>query len=227
MRSRRGDEFMMIFQCNLCHFRIIQHRNPVENTPDMLVLRFIRRATLDGFWSRETSTVVRNRNLLLRALQMANELNLPCPFPERGPFPLQDNVGMLQAVLQLKRTLDQGLYGEFIQFSTARRMRSVYSNFFNASVNAASDAIMAKETHKLFATTSPVYGLWYERFMEGLHERMGDDYRPDLGISIQLLHAMLKYCITAFLTSDSVEVTGSTINMGFILSMGFAAALRE
>ena len=67
-------------------------------------------------------------------------------------------------------------------------------------------AIMSKETKKLMATTTPVYGVWYKRFMLGMHERMGDDYRPDLAMSIQLLHAVLTYCNTTYLTADTVEI---------------------
>ena len=120
MYARKGDEFMTSFQCELCHFRNIQKREPRANSSDMVVLGFIRRARLDAFWARKPSTVSRNKGLVIKSLEMAEELDLPRPFPERGPLPLQDHVGMLQAILQLRRTLDQGLYGEFIQFSTQR-----------------------------------------------------------------------------------------------------------
>ena len=201
MYARKGDEFMTTFQYELCHFRNIQKKNPKSQSPDMVVLSFIRRANLDAFWARKPSTVVRNRGLVIKSLEMAEELNLPRPFPDRGPLPLKDQVGMLQAILQLRRTMDQGLYGEFIQFTTARKLRSAYSTFFQASKECGNVSVMAKETKKLLATTNPVYGIWYENFMKGLHERMGDDYRPDLAISIDLLHALLRYCNTTYLTA--------------------------
>ena len=159
MHARKGDEFMTSFQCELCHFRNIQKRDPKANSPDIVVLSYISRANLDSFWARKSSTVIRNRGLVIKSLAMAEELNLPRPFPDRGPLPVQDQVGMLQAILQLRRTMDQGLYGEFIQFTTARKLRSAYSNFFQTSIESGNVAVMAKETKKLLATTNPVYGI--------------------------------------------------------------------
>ena len=97
--GRIWDEFMMMFQCDICHFRNIQKRDPQPESPDVLVLKFIRRAILDSFWSREPSTVTSNRSLVIKSMKMAEQLDLPCPLPDRGPFPLEDSVGMLQAII--------------------------------------------------------------------------------------------------------------------------------
>jgi hypothetical protein len=46
LKARAGDHFMCQFQCDLCHFRNIQRRNPVVgNIKDSLSLRCIWRAT--------------------------------------------------------------------------------------------------------------------------------------------------------------------------------------
>jgi hypothetical protein len=49
---------MGVFQCDTCHFRNIQKRDPGSSHTDATMLRCIRRANLDTFWSRETSTVL-------------------------------------------------------------------------------------------------------------------------------------------------------------------------
>jgi len=53
--ARKGDHLTCPFQCDLCHFRNIQKRNPIHNkVEDMRLLRCIRRANLDAMWSRES-----------------------------------------------------------------------------------------------------------------------------------------------------------------------------
>ena len=59
--GRVGDNFMTMFQCNLCHFRNIQKRDPVDgNAVDHRALRNIRRANMDALWSREPITLRTN-----------------------------------------------------------------------------------------------------------------------------------------------------------------------
>jgi len=52
---------------------------------------------------------------------------------------------------------------------------------------------MAQAMAKLFVTSCPTNGLWFERFMGGLHSRMGDDHWPDTAISSFVLRKMLQY----------------------------------
>ena len=48
--GRVGDYLMVPFQCDLCVFRRLQKRNPVEiNKKDRKLLAYIRRANLDAF----------------------------------------------------------------------------------------------------------------------------------------------------------------------------------
>lgn len=51
---------MVPFQCELCHFRNIQEREPGTGGRDALLMEYIRRAILDAFWAREPSTVKQN-----------------------------------------------------------------------------------------------------------------------------------------------------------------------
>ena len=73
-------------------------------------MRYIRRAVLDSFWSRESSTVESTYNEITRTIRHAEELKLPVtgegrvPFPARGPFELGDKVGMTEAILTLRRS---------------------------------------------------------------------------------------------------------------------------
>ncbi|MFN9981615.1 MAG: hypothetical protein ACK53Y_16945, partial [bacterium] len=46
---------------------------------------------------------------------------------------------------------------------------------------------MAKDTKKMFITRCPTYGVFFERFVWGLHKRMGEIVRPDRAISIEVM----------------------------------------
>ena len=53
MSARNGDHLMIPFQCELCHYRNLIKMNLVRDKEDVTLLRAIRRANLDAFWSRE------------------------------------------------------------------------------------------------------------------------------------------------------------------------------
>ena len=56
--ARDGDHLLTPFQCDTCHFRNLQGRNPSPLDPkDDLLLCCIRRANLDAVWGRESHTV--------------------------------------------------------------------------------------------------------------------------------------------------------------------------
>jgi hypothetical protein len=61
MHGRAGDHLMTPFQCELCHFRNLIARDPLEgDDADVEILEFMRRANLDAFWDRATTTVGSN-----------------------------------------------------------------------------------------------------------------------------------------------------------------------
>ena len=49
---------------------------------------------------------------------------------------------------------------------------------------------MLMGTSTLFVSNSLVYMICRERFIGGMYNRMGDDVIPDLGISLEVMHAM-------------------------------------
>ena len=79
-------------------------------------------------------------------------------YPARGPLPLEDRVGMREAVILLTRAQDPGRNAVKIQFDTARKIRTGFSTFWHSSVEHLDTIVMAKETKKLVATNCRVYG---------------------------------------------------------------------
>jgi hypothetical protein len=80
--ARPGDHLLCPFQCELCLFRNIQGRSALSgegNLSDVVLLRALRRAHLDAFWSREPKTVSHNLGKVNRILQLGFELGMDPP----------------------------------------------------------------------------------------------------------------------------------------------------
>ena len=102
-----------------------------------------------------------------------------------------DKQGMGLACCVLLRTLDDGRNEDTVQFSTALKLKTSFANMWRASLHGSESSVIARDVTKLFTTTCPTHGEWFERFQKGLHERMGDMVKQDLGISIELIHALM------------------------------------
>ena len=225
--ARKGDDLMCMFQCELCHFRNMESRNPDDNGTDKKILRYIRRANLDAFWARRPNTVYQHFLEVRSTIADAEEMQMTPPFPERGPLALKDTSGMAAAVLLLKKSLRPGKYSDTnLTFDSTRKRRGAISSYWHGSVEGMKTSVLAKEEKKLMLTDSPTYSLWFERFIRGMHNRMGDDIRPDEGVDIDLLHHMLntlKHCVD---NTKKVEGRIRIIQLGFYISATFSAGLR-
>jgi hypothetical protein len=226
--ARKGDNFMCPFQCDLCHFRNLTGRNPGENFDcDLRLLVAIRRAILDSFWARAESTVGNNLRDLKKFKTIGRDrLGLNTILPEMGPFPLEDVWGMGVAVVILERSMDKGIYKETLQFQTARKLRSVFSNAWGASINSMTRGVMAKDTVKTFVTKCPTYCLWFERFVKGMHSRMGDDTRPDVAISIEVMKALMNRVNIDYMEANEKHQEKFFARAGLMFMSAFLGSLR-
>ena len=100
--ARKGDDLMCMFQCEVCHFRNMEGREPEEVGSDLKIMRYIRRANLDAFWARRLTTVYPHFLEVRAIIKDADEMGIIPPLPKRGPLVLQDTCGMGAAVLLLK-----------------------------------------------------------------------------------------------------------------------------
>lgn len=193
MFGRAGDHLMTTFQCDLCQFRNVNYRTPRDADADRLLLKFIRRANLDALWAREPGTVNNTRRDIEIMCRKARQLGLDSSsiLPPMGPFPIRDDHGMGAAVCILMRTLDAGRNEATIQFATAMKMKSSYANVWRASLKGSDGAVVTRDLIKMFHSTCPTHCDWFDRFSKGLHERMGDLTKPDLAISIELMHQLM------------------------------------
>ena len=93
--GKNGDHLISPFQCDLCHFRNIQRRDPEVNVvSEKKLLVVISRVNLDAFWGRIDHTVVSNRVDVKQILHfVSNYLGITSIFPEMGPHAIADHWG--------------------------------------------------------------------------------------------------------------------------------------
>jgi hypothetical protein len=132
-KARNGDFLMCAFQCDLCHFRNTQKRDPgIEDPLDIILLMNIHRANLDAFWARKSSTVSHNGATMRNIVRVSQErfsVTGSIVFKAQGPHPLEDSFGMLKACVLLDHSLNQGRNEANVQFETIRKTRSAVSNY--------------------------------------------------------------------------------------------------
>lgn len=216
------------FQCDLCHFRNIYNRDPSKDIlGDLRALTAIRRAILDSFWGRSENTVSTNKAAVKKIVDISiGNYGMAGVLPKMGPHPLEDEWGMGIALVVLRKSLDKGKHAEFVQYDTARRMRSAYSNVWGASIHAMTDGVMARDTMKTFLTHCPTYSLWFERFMRGMHSRMGDDHRPDLAFSKPVMHELMNLLNEDYLETETSSRKRYIARMGLLLLSTYLGGLR-
>ena len=223
--ARPGDTLMVPFQCDLCHFRNLMGRDPhLGNSADDESLCLIRRANLDAFWSRTSNTVATNLRNLQGFKHLGGQLGLNI-LPETGPFALRDEFGMGVAMVVLKKSLQPGRNGKFVQFNTVRRLRTAYGNFWRASVESPVSSLVSsmEDGKKFFASNCPTDSFWYSRFTRGLHERVGDLIIQDLAISKGVMLEIMVIIEARFKRDPSDEIN---IELGYFCLVAWLGALR-
>ena len=184
--ARNGDHLMCPFQCDECHFTNI-HLCPSSpfSLQDSLCLVAIRRANLDALWARERATVEANRREAVMFLEHGRAMGYDNPYPPRGPWPIEDLWGMKTATVILLRSLSPGKNADYVQYETIRKTRSHISNFFHTVPGGMGEMFIASESNIAGMTRSPTNSMWFKRFMQGCHRRMGDVWCPDRPLTMR------------------------------------------
>jgi hypothetical protein len=226
--GRAGDHLMCPFQCDSCQFQNIQGRNPLTgNEKDTLLLICIRRSILDSFWSREPSTIVRNMYEGMKGVCLGQRLGIET-HPQGQPYPMQDSWGMGIACMTLVRSLDPGKNAAHVQFSTIRKLRTHFANYYHTLYGGVGMNLAGDDGASRFVTNSPTNSFWYRRFQLGCHKRMGDVWIPDRPLTIDELLASLEILEEEWSLVKELPV-GQRMKValqGVLFSAGFASGLR-
>ena len=226
MSARNGDHLMIPFQCELCHYRNLKKMDPVGDKEDVTLLRAIRRANLDAFWSREPGTVSSTKRDSLKLSKIGLDVGLPSVLPVMGPFPVEDSLGMGLAVCMLVRSLDKGRHQCTLQFESVRKMRSAFSNCWHASRFTLTTSVMARDTRKTYVTSCPSYSLWFERFIFGMHKRMGDVVHQDKAVTLDVVHKVIEGLEVDYLEERNDGAKEKIADVAVFVLASFLAALR-
>lgn len=159
--------------------------------------------------------------------EIGESLGLHGVCPLMGPYSFDDSFGMKLAVCILIRSLDPGRTEATVQFSTARFLRSAFSNVYHASSQHETGmAVMAQGTSKIFVTNCPSYSYWFERFMKGVHKRMGEEVRSDYALSVGLLHLVLGNLNERWGEATTAGQRKEITEIAFFLVVAFGLGLR-
>jgi hypothetical protein len=196
-RARDGDHVMVPFECDLCVFRKLRDtdRPDASSERDKLLMACIRRMILDAFWSRATSTVNGHRDRAAFGLRLSALVKLKGPYIHRGPLPDYDHCGYEVAIQMLLHSRRKGKTdASYVQFDSIRKMRAVFSNQVRASPQATAVTLSLGDQvgHYQRFSIDPCASFWFARFFQGCRFRMGQDWRPNQAMSMDLLLRMLE-----------------------------------
>ena len=193
-RARPGDHLCAVFQCSNCQSQNIRNRDLVPgNAEDEAFAALTTRACLDAFWSHSSKTVASHVSQVRFMLRYARQLDINLPFPRLGPWPIGHHLGMLQAVMVLRRSMEPGRGRDTVQYGTARKARSAHTVIWDNSPEAGADITLSSSSAKgrYVATCNPSEGRWYQYFATGCCARMGDIVKQDKAYTIEVLHKLL------------------------------------
>ena len=227
------------FECELCHFRNINGRDPIPRSiKDAQTLVGIRRANLDAMNAREHSTVRANFNQIRRDFQRAHDMfTLTDPLPYLPRHDVGDSCGMQQALMVLASSLGKGRYAATKQVETTRKTVSGLTNAYGAAgqhYEAGADDDNAGwesketgwETSPSHTRASPLRLPFFKRFMKGLKLRTGVERRQNEALTSDMVNALDEIATRRWNeTSDEAERERIEELMCYIL-IGFTCGLR-
>lgn len=219
------------FQCDDCCFANLLLRDANRNSPgDQLILDLVRRANLDLFWGRESSTVKNAYNLMCQLKKSSLNLGLYFSRDSMGPWPIRDCTGLETAILMLWKSLDKGAKGrDYCQFDTIRKIRTLRENIHAGSANGIHDnwSFTDQKGRVYFMDRSPLHTKWFRLFSKGCESRMGNITSQDAAFTVEAMLGMLELLNSQFhRRSTSQEKRRTVVMTAAVLVIGFCGALR-
>lgn len=165
-----------------------------------------------------------------RVLSLTKNKGFKAPYPRMGPFPMADTCGHGIALAMVLDSLNPGVYSkDYKQFATIRHMKHAFGNVWDTSVRVGAGRTFgfASEDKKrmMEITNSPTQSRWFRRFMIGCKKRMGEDYRPDLALHVDIVVAMIDV-LERRVHELRGEEQKQCIAIATYIVIGFAASLR-
>jgi hypothetical protein len=184
------------FQCDFCWFANIHHKDANDwFADDARKLAYIRRVNLDVMWSREPATVLSTFNTLKKAKKASEDLGFEHVKIQVGPWPVSDTCGFQIAIEMLKQSQGKGRNdSSYVQFDSIRKIRSAYANAYSSGPSRCLDnrKLRSDRGQLMSFVSGPTDSQLFTMFMTGCEKRMGRLVKQDVGISLEMMLAMLR-----------------------------------
>jgi hypothetical protein len=170
--------------------------------------------------------VSQNLGKVNRILQLGFELGMDNPpLPLAEPWPVKDKTNAEGVAVILRHSLDPGRTEDTIQFETVRKMKSAMVNMAHAAARFDDKPNVGGSEGKKYIITGDC--VWFDRFMRGMHNGMGDNVQKYLGLTadimVKLLERLeLEWKVTEKGGDERLWIT----QLGVFCLAGYARALR-
>eukprot|EP00984_Skeletonema_dohrnii_P004388 scaffold1564_cov78-Skeletonema_dohrnii-CCMP3373.AAC.2 len=200
---------MTTFECDLCHFRNLNKRDPEYTSgKDRLTMTAIRRANLDAFWARESSTLKGNLDRVIADYRDTNHR-----------FNIGEN--FLPVLGNPTSSWRKGRYTRNVQFGTVRQTRSWYANIFDAAANPVEGDDEEEATG-----LSPTKSQWFKRFMRGVKLRMGVVRIQNEALTSQQVLGLLELISEEWIATEESTGKERLEELACYVLIGFGVGLR-
>ena len=76
---------------------------------------------------------------------------------------------------------------------------------------------MARDLKKTYVTSCPIYGMWFLRFVIGMHKRMGDEVHQDQAVTLGVVHKLVEGLERDFIASRIDEEKDSLVDQAIFI----------
>eukprot|EP00956_Cyclotella_meneghiniana_P038890 scaffold161714_cov40-Cyclotella_meneghiniana.AAC.1 len=210
--------------------RNLEGRDPDWNSAkETEYLQCIRRVNLDIMASRAKSTVDGHVRRIRDTIKNNLAIGKTTRFPPRGPFELDDTIGMGLGVDLLQRSLhSKGRIGKspFIQWDAMRDLRSTFTKTWDSSpVGISEGSSFAGNASKIRFTSCPSQSVAFGDFLAGAEDRMGYDTRKQLYLRMPTIIEQLRLIRRDAASAEPPE-SNSLYRLGALITILTAASLR-
>ena len=227
--ARPGDSLAVPFQCDLCIFRRVTEKDPKPTSAtNNLLLHYIRRANLDSFWSRAPRTIANDLGHVKRSIRNLSRVGLPGPYYDPGPAPAHDSCGYEAAIALLMDSQEKGTYhDDHKQWQSVRKLRSAISNNERASFRLAGIAVIADDNSRAQRfQEGGTSSFWFNRFTQGVSNRMGADVRKNVGLCSEIWSRFLDRVSYKIKKSDTEQEAAKWTMGGAYFCFSYVCSLR-
>jgi hypothetical protein len=192
MEGADGSHLCIPFQCKLCWYHNLEERDPVPGRDDVY-LTCICQANIDTMLGKSPLTIGAHRRQSLNTIDTALTFRKLPAYHLRGPFLMDNPVGMSLAVdILLKSLIAKGRLVDHVQFATLRKLRSMYTKNWESSFAGIKEgAAFANGKYRVRQTSCPAQSEWFHDFLRGLEYRMGCQSDLNHGLLIGAIFHLL------------------------------------